>query len=1116
MTEEDCAVLRRELQLFDGKQTASVNPEPKASSYESEQVKDQKVVKLIKVKDKPELTLAPKFNQGSTRGSKGKNAQVIVLHQTIEDSGPKWWALVQKRSSRSTVMAGEYAAIGGMSDPGEWSKQTALREVQEETGLTQNPLVLNMMGGSSKTCDWFVMVIKPEIMKLQIETWSRRPRGRRWEYQNLRSGTATSFDPRPGLLAGLKAKGRRDPCFDPSKQTSRDEVFDGYPHIVSASSSDAETPIGHCWVPVDELESIMSQAKSKPGVMKGLERKVLQAKELAMSTVGANAAVAAVGEHQNGGGDAPATGSPQPTIHPVVAIPVSTSCLKVNVVVKAVENAWAPTCVVVDPAGLDYIQKYGPDGAGSGSRSIYNTIGLKRHFPKGVKGSIKQVGDAKYHEYNKRQHRVIHTVGPNYAAGTGELRADRDLATVYKNVFREFAAVAQKSTAKLSLRILPVSTGVFSGGRFPAVMASKTFNAMHSGFNALSKQQQTVISATGGGGGIQLHFLNPTTAAPYEALFSPPGGVDAASSGPGPVHRSSSALGSFTTPLGQCCIDGTVIKLCLDEAPPGYELVPAGLVKWKRKRDGMDSNTGEIKYHITIMSQSELAVVLGKLREASPPPSLKDAKLQILTLAKESLQDTSDLVFVEGLRRYNTTDDDGRDRDVFWVSVDWPAMQAFRAKYGLAAHSAHITLGFRGDGGDIHTIDNSDDQWKVTSEVLKQLQANVGGGAIDVQQLEQRKEGILANVRSEKRVVEQDIKRYKKHEQAAQTKLDRLNKSAPKVDLSKLKVNLSDIDILKVAPGSPEYKEAMKYVPADAQIQVQRIKRVKIPARHAKMKAAELTFHAPGLKYNLFHGTKTATAGESIARDGPDLTLISGHAYGKGFYLSDQFTTSHPGYTGGTGSLLICDVAVGKQLTQGDSSYTYADVRAKGCDSIHDNHFVIFEPDSVYVKFLVEFGADASDAEDPAIAVKKKAEEAAQRRAKEAHDKSVHLASQEAICNKNKVKGALVYIEFCDMVETCLLSKTMKVESGTIFHLQEWEGLADIESSHYHRGGGWTVATLRQQNPASSLVAMQRCDAAAGRDGHREERDGATTCPRQLDRGTAPSRGNGAVGRSSW
>ena len=118
--------------------------------------------------------------------------------------------------------------------------------------------------------------------------------------------------------------------------------------------------------------------------------------------------------------------------------------------------------VVVDPAGLQFIQQLGPAGAGGASGAIYSwlSIALDANFPADAMRAVRQEGDAKLHRYGRKQ--VIHVVGPdlNFAStSTAATRATaaQKLTAAYASVLEEFA-----SSHATTLRLLPVSGGIFA------------------------------------------------------------------------------------------------------------------------------------------------------------------------------------------------------------------------------------------------------------------------------------------------------------------------------------------------------------------------------------------------------------------------------------------------------------------------------------------------------------------------------------------------------------------------------------------------------------------------------------------------------------------------------
>ena len=117
------------------------------------------------------------------------------------------------------------------------------------------------------------------------------------------------------------------------------------------------------------------------------------------------------------------------------------------------------TCAFVDPAGLPYIQQFGPSGAGGAAGAIYRFLGISNDpaFPADVVEAVKATGQAKAHRYASGT--CIHVVGPNFnlePCGYDDARARLSLA--YENVLREYAACDAPA-----LRLLPISGGIFAG-----------------------------------------------------------------------------------------------------------------------------------------------------------------------------------------------------------------------------------------------------------------------------------------------------------------------------------------------------------------------------------------------------------------------------------------------------------------------------------------------------------------------------------------------------------------------------------------------------------------------------------------------------------------------------
>ena len=168
------------------------------------------------------------------------------------------------------------------------------------------------------------------------------------------------------------------------------------------------------------------------------------------------------------------------------------------------DPATLPGVVVLDPAGLDYIQQ-GPSAAGGAAGALYKWLGIAHdeRFPQDVVDAVKCTSQAKYHAYSRakdapaRTLHVIHAVGPDYrrkydadsVPEYSEACAVESLADTYFNVFVEFVACGQPA-----LRLLPVSGGIFSG-KYARDIPRFTFECVQLALTRLSPtEQQAVVS----------------------------------------------------------------------------------------------------------------------------------------------------------------------------------------------------------------------------------------------------------------------------------------------------------------------------------------------------------------------------------------------------------------------------------------------------------------------------------------------------------------------------------------------------------------------------------------------------------------------------------------------
>ena len=119
-------------------------------------------------------------------------------------------------------------------------------------------------------------------------------------------------------------------------------------------------------------------------------------------------------------------------------------------------------------------------------------------------------------------------------------------------------------------------------------------------------------------------------------------------------------------------------------------------------RDGGDS------FHITIITPPEVRGIIKDLKEKeelSGGQAKKAAKEKLMNDAAglELSYAIGDTKSVEGPGD-GSVGEKGSDSIAFFKTVEWPAAQALREKYGLPEKDFHITLGI-GDNGDVHGVD---------------------------------------------------------------------------------------------------------------------------------------------------------------------------------------------------------------------------------------------------------------------------------------------------------------------------------------------------------------------------------------------------------------------------
>jgi hypothetical protein len=138
---------------------------------------------------------------------------------------------------------------------------------------------------------------------------------------------------------------------------------------------------------------------------------------------------------------------------------------------------------IVDPAGLTYIQRNNPAGAGKLSGAIYRFLRIDE-FPQDVIQSITEPGQAVYQAYHldRRHVHVIHVVGPDFSIRDVPFEhAVNELKRAYTSVID----VAEALSPSISvIRVPLISGGAFSGnfgkrGLVPELTARAVLAAFH-------------------------------------------------------------------------------------------------------------------------------------------------------------------------------------------------------------------------------------------------------------------------------------------------------------------------------------------------------------------------------------------------------------------------------------------------------------------------------------------------------------------------------------------------------------------------------------------------------------------------------------------------------------
>ncbi len=160
---------------------------------------------------------------------------------------------------------------------------------------------------------------------------------------------------------------------------------------------------------------------------------------------------------------------------------------KVSLVNKSITDKITKSTVILDPAGLSYMQS-SFSGAGGASGAIYKLLDTNKpnyevinHFKKFkdlddlYKNNKNNLSVAHYGSYNDNNIKLIHTVGPDFRTSkylqeilNNTQETDKLFYKIYDDVYKEFIRVSNenKGKAKLTLRLLPISSGIFINNDF--------------------------------------------------------------------------------------------------------------------------------------------------------------------------------------------------------------------------------------------------------------------------------------------------------------------------------------------------------------------------------------------------------------------------------------------------------------------------------------------------------------------------------------------------------------------------------------------------------------------------------------------------------------------------
>ena len=155
---------------------------------------------------------------------------------------------------------------------------------------------------------------------------------------------------------------------------------------------------------------------------------------------------------------------------------------KITLVNKAITDKLTKNTVILDPAGLSYMQSSFL-GAGGASGAIYKLLNTTKpnsevinHFKKFkdlddlYKNNTHDLSVSHYGSYNDNTIKLIHTVGPDFRTSKflqdilcDSNKTDKLFYKIYDDIYKEFIRISVNGNnkLKLTLRLLPISSGIF-------------------------------------------------------------------------------------------------------------------------------------------------------------------------------------------------------------------------------------------------------------------------------------------------------------------------------------------------------------------------------------------------------------------------------------------------------------------------------------------------------------------------------------------------------------------------------------------------------------------------------------------------------------------------------